>query len=115
MPLFRTSAAMAAGMAIVVGLAGPATMAGAEARMKLTRLSLEQLPGWQHDNMADALKVLDRACAELVSSGTGFSRAALLSGKASDWHEPCRAVRSAVANGVDERTARALSASAPET
>ncbi len=76
--------------------------------MKLTRLSLEQLPGWQHDNMADALKVLDRACAELVSSGTGFSRAALLSGKASDWHEPCRAVRSAVANGVDERAARAL-------
>jgi membrane-bound lytic murein transglycosylase A len=109
--LYRMLTAKAACIAFAVGLTGLVTSAGAGTAMKLTRLSPDQLPGWQHDSLVDALKVLDRACAELVSSGTGFRRAAQLSGKPADWHDACRAVRDAVARGLDEDTARRLVAS----
>ena len=107
MTFYRTLTAKAC-VAFAVGLVGLAAPAGADTRMKLTRLNPDQLPGWQQDNLVEALKVLDGSCAELMSSGAGFRRAAQLSGKAPDWHDACRAVRNAVARGLDEDAARRI-------
>ncbi len=64
----------------------------AAATMKLERLTFADLPAWQDEDHADALRVMARSCSELVSSGSGFARRAALSGNRKDWNKTCRMI-----------------------
>lgn len=64
----------------------------AAATMKLERLTFTDLPAWQREDHADALRVMARSCEELVSKGSGFARKAALSGSRKDWNKTCRMI-----------------------
>ena len=57
--------------------------------ISLEKSSFAELPGWQDDNHREALEVFVSACRELTTSGVGFARKSVLSGKKSDWLELC--------------------------
>ena len=81
---------------IVALLAVMTVMSAAQPAMalRLEQVSFNTLPGWAQDDHADALRVFVRACGELTTSGVGFARNAVLSGRRSDWLPVCeRAAR----------------------
>lgn len=93
--------ALATGCALGV-LSWAAILAdGAQARMKLQVAKFENIPGWYEDNHAEALDVFATACGELTSTGSGFSRAAQLSGRQQDWLEVCRLAGTVRGSGKD--------------
>ncbi|MGB5213573.1 MAG: MltA domain-containing protein [Anderseniella sp.] len=72
--------------------------------LRLEQVSFNNLPGWQGDDHGAALRVFVRACDELMTTGVGFARKALLSGTRRDWLTVCeQAKRADVSPGMARR------------
>lgn len=57
--------------------------------LQLEKVPYRNLPGWVQDDHDQALSVFVHACGELTTSGVGFARKAVLSGRRKDWSAVC--------------------------
>jgi len=57
--------------------------------LQLEKVAYSNLPGWLQDDHDQALRVFVEACGELTTSGVGFARNAVLSGRRHDWSAVC--------------------------
>jgi membrane-bound lytic murein transglycosylase A len=62
----------------------------------LSAISFEALSGWQHADLHTSLQAFQRSAQEIISSGSGFRRAAAFGGLRQDWLPTCEAALAAM-------------------